>query len=339
MAMKSIVWMQTRGYRGCFLSAFLSAALALCFSTQGIAAPNATLVWESGFENGFPGSEWLNYDKGLYTQDGTPNSGTHSAWTIVDTNQVADIPAGKHAYKGWVFAEQSESHRPYPGIHCNIASPLVNSFLVFQEADYDQLTPAEWIHFATWGNNPDWLVHTMSVRDRKVEMAHCDWSYIGPEPQPDFPLERWVRFTAYIDYTDNGYIRVWQDGVAIFEGNFTARAGDALMRAHWGLYCSGSIDNAVQYNDEIKIWSLDARLTDLDIEPVYGWTSTSLKPVFRQPQKNETAPGLLPSTGSFRLLSQPHGINGRRLPSRGTLAPQPVVLIFADTYTITGGLR
>lgn len=235
------------------------------------AAQVATPAWRSGFENGFPG-EWLDYDNGSYTPDGTPNPGMNEAWTIVDTSDP-NVFAGDHSYKGWPIAVQSESHRAYPGIHVDIPSPLVNSFMVWQDLDYAQLSPPEWVHFATWCNNPDWDVHTMSVRDRKVEMAHLSWSYIGPQPQPDFPLRQWVRFTAYIHYQGaSGYIRVWQDGLPILEGTYTNRPGTNLMRAHWGWYSSGSIDQGVQYNDEIQIWTLSEPLTDLDTEPPSPYT-------------------------------------------------------------------
>ena len=43
--------------------------------------------------------------------------------------------------------------------------------------------------------------------------------------------------------------------------------GKNLQRAHWGLYASGSIDRAVQYNDRIDICTLDAPLTDMVKEP------------------------------------------------------------------------
>jgi len=236
-------------------------------------AQTATLVWSSGFEQGFPG-EWLDYDSGAWTASGVPNGGANEAWTIVDAAGAPSIVDGAHVYKGWPVAAQAESHRAYPGFHSDIPSPLINSFWVYQELDYDQLTAPEWVHFATWGNNVDWEVHTMSVRDRRLEMAHLSWSWIGPTPQPDFPLDRWVHFTAYIDYTDNGYIRVWQDGVPVLEGNYTARSGNNLMRSHWGWYSSGSIDQGVQYNDEIRVCTLSARLTDLTTEPECGPTVT-----------------------------------------------------------------
>jgi len=228
--------------------------------------PVATPAWRSGFETGFPG-EWLNYDNGSWTVDGTPNPGWSSAWTIEDAGSFSDIPFGDHVYKGWVFATHTESHRAYPGIHCDIQSPMVNSFWVWVDVDFAQLASSAWVHLATWGNNPDWNVHTMSVRDHRLEMAHLDWSYIGPTPQPDFPLAQWVRLTAYIDYDDGGYIRVWQDGVPVLEGHYTSVSGSNLQRAHWGMYASGDVFDAVQYNDEIQIWTLDRPWIDLATEP------------------------------------------------------------------------
>lgn len=244
------------------------AALILFHSTP--AGSEAIPQWRSGFETGFPG-EWLDWDNGSWTESGVPSPGFTEAWTIVDTTEFPDVWADDHCYKGWILDASSDgtSHRAYPGIHVDIPSPLVNSFMVWLEADYDAMSDSDWIHFATWGNNIDWDVHTMSVRRRRVEMAHLDWSYIGPEPQPDFPLGTWVRFTAYIHYTPggDGLVYVWQDGVPILEGHYTTRTGQNLMRAHWGMYASGSVDQGVQYNDEIQIWSLTEPLTDFTTEP------------------------------------------------------------------------
>ena len=53
----------------------------------------------------------------------------------------------------------------------------------------------------------------------------------------------------------------------MLEGTYTTVAGTNLMRAHWGWYSSGSIDQGVQYNDEIQIWTLGSPLTDLEPEP------------------------------------------------------------------------
>ncbi len=247
------------------------AAVALVLLAQGTAVAEAIPQWRSGFETGFPGDEWLDYDSGAWTESGVPNPGTTEAWTIVDRTEFDDVWADEHCYKGWIFGASPDgsSHRAYPGIHVDIPSPLVNRFMVYLDADYDAMSDSDWIHFATWGNNPDWEVHTMSVRRRVVEMAHLDWSYIGPTPQPEFPLRTWVRFTVYIHYTPggDGLVYVWQDGVPVLEGHYTTRTGQNLMRAHWGMYASGSVDQGTQYNDEIQIWSLTEPLSDFTTEP------------------------------------------------------------------------
>lgn len=247
----------------------LPVVVVAVLSGTARAAPTYTLAWESGFEAGFPG-EWLDYDNGSFTESGVPAAGRQDAWTIAGAGNVPPPFEGDHLYRGWIFGANppGENHRAYPAIHVDIATPIVNTFMVWLDADYDQLSATDWIHFATWGNNPDWAVHTMSVRDRRLEMAHLSWSWIGPEPRPEFPLRQWVRFTAYIHYAGaEGTVRVWQDGVPVIEGTYTARSGTNLMRAHWGMYANPEVAQGTQYNDAIRIWQLSEPLTDLTTEP------------------------------------------------------------------------
>lgn len=239
-----------------------------CFAAVSMAQeqPQATPRWKSGFEGDYPGPNWYLYDNGSYTADGVPNAGHAAHWTIADDPRF--VFAGRKAYKGWATGKADASHRAYPGVHCDVPSPFVNSFMFYLDIDYARLQAPEWVHLATWGNNPKWAVHTLSVRDRKLEMAHLNWKYIGPQPRPDFPLRQWVRITAYVHYDGpTGYVRIWQDGVPMLEGTYTRVPGRNLRVAHWGWYSSGSIDQGVQYNDEIEIWSLDKPLTDLKTEP------------------------------------------------------------------------
>jgi hypothetical protein len=250
---------------------FMVTLALLSLAAPRRAAADAIPQWRSGFETGYPGDEWLDYDNGSWTASGVPNPGFAEAWTIVDSAAWPHVLEGVHAYEGWILGESADgsSHRAYPVIHVDVPSPLVNRFSVWLEADYDAMDAPDWIHFATWGNNPDWDVHTMSVRDRRLEMAHLDWSYIGPEPQPDFPLGRWVRFSVYIHYPPggDGLVYVWQDGEPVLEGHYTTRTGQNLMRAHWGMYASGAVDQGVEYDDDIQIWSLTEPLTDFSTEP------------------------------------------------------------------------
>lgn len=246
-------------------------------------APNqtCTLVWESGFENGFPG-EFGAYDNGSWSPDGTMPAGRVSAWTIVDRASGEPVLAGDHAYKGWIAGPAADSHRAYPGIYENTyVTPLVNTFWVYLDVDYDRLG-GEWIHFGTWGNDDgagagQWALHTMSVRERKLEFAHTEpfsGEYIGPSPAPDFPLRQWVRFTVYVHYLGaSGFVQVWQDGVPMLRANVSQLAtypGTSLITAHWGMYAGAGADHGTQYNDEIRLWSLTAPLGDLGAEPICG---------------------------------------------------------------------
>lgn len=43
--------------------------------------------------------------------------------------------------------------------------------------------------------------------------------------------------------------------------------GRALRTAHWGMYASQSVRQAVQYNDEIRICTLSGPVSDLVSEP------------------------------------------------------------------------
>jgi hypothetical protein len=246
---------------------------------DGTGGLTCTFAWGSGFENGFPG-EWLDYDNGSWSADGSMPGGRVSAWTIIDTGDGEPIFAGGHGYKGWIVGAASDSHRAYPGIHTNIPTPLVNTFWVYLDADYAAMSASDWIHFGTWGNwdagtNAGlWALHTMSVRDRKLEFAHTNpflGEYIGPQPQPDFPLRQWVRFTVYVHYAGiTGTVQAWQDGVAMLRAEVSqlaANPGTALRTAHWGMYAAATVTGGVQYNDDILVWTLPAPLTELVDEP------------------------------------------------------------------------
>jgi hypothetical protein len=189
--------------------------------------------------------------------------------------------SGNHAYKGWISKISRESHRAYPVIHANLPTPLVNTFMVYVDADYGRIKPEEWIQLGTWGNHDPsaksgkWALHTLSIRNRKLEMAHTDpftGEYIGPAPRQNFPLRMWVRMTVYIHYQGStGFVQAWQDGVPMLRARVSQLQqfpGTHLRTAHWGMYASGTLDHGIQYNDDIRICTLSKPLIELKQEPV-----------------------------------------------------------------------
>jgi hypothetical protein len=259
--------------------AVLRLALVMMY-LHGAGAHAGQLVWQSSFENGFPGGEWLDWNNGSYSSTGAMPIGHVSAWTIVNRESGEPVFSGNHAYKGWITGPADDSHRAYPVIHADISTPLVNSFMVYLDADYERMAQTDWIHLGTWGNydpgikSGTWALHTLGVRIRKIEFAHTSpfsGEYIGPAQQPDFPLRRWVRLTAYMVYEGRtGFVQVWQDGVPMLRARVSAlatNAGTRLRTAHWGMYASMSLAQGVQYNDDIRICTLTKPLDDLVQEP------------------------------------------------------------------------
>lgn len=258
----------------------LFRVVCVLLAIHGALVHAQTPVWHSGFEHGFPGGEWLDYDNGSYAPSGAMPAGRVSAWTIVDRASGAPVYSGGSAYKGWIAGRSDESHRAYPGVHLDIATPLVNTFMVYLDTDHARMSRTDWIHFGTWGNHDgesksgSWALHTASVRNGKLEFAHVDpfhGEYIGPGTQPDFPLRRWVRLTVYLVYAGTtGFVQLWQDGAPTLRARITGLGkspGTRLRTAHWGMYASGAVEAAVQYNDDISICTLAEPLTDLVREP------------------------------------------------------------------------
>jgi sialate O-acetylesterase len=253
--------------------------------------PTATKWWFSGFEHGFPGprdsnggkGEWLDF-AGMHdnlTKTGTlaPNHLRGSAWTIQHRNDCRIRPfAGDYVFKGEIFRRDTESHRAYPCIvlPVTLTKPMVNSFMVYLDVDYRHMTDREWISLATWSNgwwNNNGGLHTLSVMGTgKLEMAHInDCSYVGPQPQPDFPVKKWVRVTWYYyprsaEGHGDGKVLVWQDATLMFRGIHQAGSTDQAT-FHWGMYGEGSIGRGVMYNDNIQFWTLSAPWPDAATEP------------------------------------------------------------------------
>ena len=67
-----------------------------------------------------------------------------------------------------------------------------------------------------------------------------------------FPKKEWVELRIYLDFRENGYAKVWQNGELVSHaqiGNITNK----LSQVHFGLYCSPQITNGVIFNDDLTI--------------------------------------------------------------------------------------
>jgi hypothetical protein len=245
-------------------------------NTQTIAG---VFRWGSGFENGVPG-EWLNYIT-RYFADG--NITGAQGWTLATASGSQPVFAGNYAFKASVlgyFGGGDGTRRAYPVINSNIPTPLINTFMVYLDVNYNVMGSGDWISIATYSSHPDQInwpdIHGLSIVNRRLEMAHMEspgfsGQYVGPSPQPEFPTRRWVRMTTYIHYESSGRGRVdvWQDGVRVYTGIQQSTSNNTTLTVgHWGLYTNDATWQATLYNDNVNIWSLNQPLTDFTREPV-----------------------------------------------------------------------
>jgi len=271
----------------------------------------ATLVWEDDYD----GINWLDGNNDGVNEWHSYNENTAGAdWSIINKSQAelegVDITGvlGDKLYKGEITATSPSSHRAYPLTHLDdegygeqpeftegIPSPMVNQWYVWWDPENIDLD-GKWMHFATWSNNPDWNVNTLTVIDGGTEPYILDIQSGDKLKQVQYhanravPTKQWIRFTVYIDYgyengggTDNdGIMAVWMNGTLIATGTGNhldpdniATGSPYLKRAHWGLYASGNCDRGIWYEDENKIWNLYSPLTNFDIEPMPSAKDTS----------------------------------------------------------------
>ena len=227
--------------------------------------PEAFPVWRTTFEKGRRDWSYAGNLATKFVEPGAPTDGMTEAWTISEEKPFQ----GRFSYKGWIITPKGPSHRAYPCQHLKVEGPVCNSWYVWLDCDYKKMKSGEWIHFATWCNST-WGpgLHTMSVVNRGLEMAHCKWKWVGPSRLRRFPMKQWVRFTYYYNFRPkgDGTIWIWMNGELVFEAEKT-HSHQYFERAHWGMYGSGSLDHGVQYNDDIQLWRLSGPWPDKDREP------------------------------------------------------------------------
>jgi hypothetical protein len=249
-------------------------------------------LWFSGFENGMPGGEWLEYDNGTFSPDGQPDLADSANWTIAPQSEATALGvaplSGDFVYQSWINQEGTSNHRAYPVLHIDPTTnanfedyltgppePIVNRFYVWLDWNPAEITKTDWLSFLTVANNPNWKVVTFSIEGPSgtLAMAHAPWT--APEPVV-VPEHQWVRFTTYMDFQNN-LIYVWMDGQLVFSmtagDNLNYQEGvptnqtPYLRRAHWGLYANGGFTGATLYNDAIQLWTVGEAIADPNQEP------------------------------------------------------------------------
>ena len=67
-----------------------------------------------------------------------------------------------------------------------------------------------------------------------------------------FPQKKWVQLKIYLDFRDNGYAKVWQNGELVSHANI-GNITNKLSQAHFGLYSSPRLTTGTIFNDHLVI--------------------------------------------------------------------------------------
>lgn len=190
------------------------------------------------------------------------------------------VHSGTYAHRAWITganpastASENNNHRGYPTIQLqktssgSFASPCYITFWVWLDMDLQENSSGEddWFSFATFtddeSDNWDRTVLVNLSHDGFVHLQHVpkqgEQEHIFQTSTTTFPQQEWVELKVYLDFTNNGYAKVWQNGELVSHAK-VKKTKNKLAQAHFGMYCSPQITSGVVFNDDLKIEMVDS---------------------------------------------------------------------------------
>ncbi len=194
---------------------------------------------------------------------------------ITDSN----VYSGNYSHRAWIKGANpmstptvNNNHRGYPTIQFQktkegpFKTPCYVTFRVWLDMELKENDGREddWFSFVTFTDdetdNWDRTVLVNLSADGFVHLQHTtnqgESSTIFQTSDITFPKREWVELKIYLDFSDDGYAKVWQDGKLVSYakiGNITNK----LSQAHFGLYSSPNISRGEVFNDDLKIIEVD----------------------------------------------------------------------------------
>ncbi len=190
------------------------------------------------------------------------------------------VHSGEYAHKAWITGANPPStnvtnnnHRGYPTVQFQktsdgvFKSPCYITLWVWLDMDLQEHISGgedDWFSFATFTGDtsdnwkrsvlvnldPNGFVHLMHTTGQNKK------DYIFQTTNTTFPQKEWVELKMYIDFSNNGYIKVWQNGELVSHAN-VKNVKNQLSQAHFGLYCSPQLESGTVYNDDLTIIEVD----------------------------------------------------------------------------------
>ncbi len=187
--------------------------------------------------------------------------------------------SGIYSHRAWIKGSNPAStptinnnHRGYPTVQFqktpkgSFKTPCYISLWVWldMELNVNETGEDDWFSFATFTDDEtDHWDRTVLVNlnaDGFVHLQHTtnqgEQNSIFQTSEITFPQREWVELKIFLDFGDNGYAKVWQNGTLVSHakiGNITNK----LSQAHFGLYCSPQLSRGEVFNDDLSIKEVD----------------------------------------------------------------------------------
>jgi hypothetical protein len=190
------------------------------------------------------------------------------------------VHSGTYAHHAWFVGANSPStnsennnHRGYPTIQLqntdegSFYSPCYITFWVWLDIDLQASTTGgedDWYSFATFTDDEsnDWS-RTVLVNlsaDGFVHLQHVPkqdkQEHIFQTTDLPFPQKEWVEIKIFLDLSNDGYAKVWQNGSLVSHAE-VKKTKNRLAQAHFGMYCSPQLTAGEVYNDDLTIEMVD----------------------------------------------------------------------------------
>ena len=190
------------------------------------------------------------------------------------------VHSGAYSHRAWIDGANPPStistnnnHRGYPTIQFQnttegvFTTPCYITLWVWLDMELQESTTGgedDWFSFATftddesdnWSRtvlvnlNPNGFVHLQHTSNQGQQ------THLFQTTSLTFPQKEWVELKMYLDFRENGYAKVWQNGQLVSHANI-GNITNKLSQAHFGLYCSPQLITGTVYNDDLTIKEIE----------------------------------------------------------------------------------
>ncbi len=191
----------------------------------------------------------------------------------------SNVHSGSYSHRAWITGSNKAStskvnnnHRGYPTVQFQktkegpFKTPCYISLWVWLDMELNKNKKREddWFSFATFTDDEtDNWARTVLVNlsaDGFVHLQHTtnqgEQNSIFQTSEITFPQRQWVELKIFLDFGDDWYAKVWQNGKLVSYANI-GNITNKLSQVHFGLYSSPQIWTGEVFNDDLKIIEVD----------------------------------------------------------------------------------